>query len=61
MCEMPQVTAPPALQLVGRAPDAKCTSVQNMCVDHGGADVRMAEQFLNGSNVVAALEQVPRK
>jgi hypothetical protein len=29
-----------------------------MRVDHGGSDVGMAQQFLNGADVAAALEQV---
>jgi hypothetical protein len=29
-----------------------------MGVNHGGADIRMAKQFLHGADVGAALEQV---
>jgi len=49
------------LQPVGRAPDAQRASIQDVRVDHGRADVRMAEQFLNRPYVVPALEQMRRE
>jgi hypothetical protein len=61
MCEIPQLNGPPPLQSVGRAPDAEPTSVEKVGVDHRRADIRVAEQLLNGSNVIAVLEQVGRK
>lgn len=33
-------------------------TVQNMAIDHSSSHVVMAQQFLNGSNVVAGFEQV---
>ena len=50
-----------ALQTVGRAPYAQRTSVENMRINHRRADICVAEQLLNGSNVVAILDQVRRK
>ena len=32
--------------------------LEHMGVDHGGADIGVAEQFLYGADVVACLEQV---
>jgi hypothetical protein len=36
-------------------------TIKNMSVDHRGLDVIMAQEFLNGPNVIAALEQMRRK
>ena len=44
------------LQRVGRAADAEWATVQHMCVDHGGSDVVVAEQFLNCADVMATFE-----
>jgi hypothetical protein len=43
---------------VGRALDGAWAPVQDVCVDHGGADVLVAEEFLNCPDVVAVLQQV---
>src|SRR2546425_506667 len=43
------------------AADATATAVEDMGVDHGGGDVAVAEQLLDGSDVVAALQKVGRK
>jgi hypothetical protein len=61
MCEIPQLTGSQPLQTTGRTSDAERTSVENVRIDHRRADIRMAEQLLDGSNVIAILEQVRRK
>lgn len=38
--------------------DSQAAALEDVGVDHGGADVFMAEQFLNGSYVVAVLKEV---
>ena len=43
---------------VKRAADAAAAAVQDVGVDHRGADVAVAQQLLDGSDVVAALQQV---
>ena len=59
MCVRPQPTESRSLlQPVGGAPDAQRASIQDVRADHGRADVRMAEQFLDRADVVPALEQV---
>lgn len=52
--------APPS-QPVERTPNAKPAAVQDVQVAHRRAHVRMPEQFLHSSNVMAGLEQVCRK
>src|SRR5262245_23174994 len=44
-------------QLVEGAEDAGGAAVEDVGVDPGGADVGMAEQLLDGADVVAALQQ----
>src|SRR5204862_2460113 len=61
MCEAAQPTQTRPLQTICWSPDAQSTSIEDMCVNHRGADVRMAEQFLNSSNVVPVLEQMRRE
>ena len=46
------------LHPVEGASDAGCPMLENVGVDHGGGDVAMAEQFLDGSDVVAVLEKM---
>jgi len=46
---------------VGRASDGAWAPVQDVCVDHGGADILVAEEFLNCPNVVAVLQLVGGK
>ena len=46
---------------VERAADAATGFVQDVCVDHRGGDILMAEQLPDGANVVAGLEQVRRE
>ena len=38
--------------------DASAAAVQDVGVDHGGADVVVAQELLDGADVVARLEQV---
>src|SRR5881396_1986345 len=61
MCEATQPTQTRPLQTIRGTPDAQSTSVEDMCVNHRGDDVRMAEQFLNSSNIVPVLEQMCRE
>ena len=46
---------------VGRAPDAGRTTVEDMRVDHGRVHVPVAQQFLDGLDIVAVREQVGRE
>jgi hypothetical protein len=46
---------------VGRTSDGAWAPVKDVCVDHGGADVRVAEEFLDYPDVVAVLQQVGGK
>ena len=49
------------LQTVGRRPDSPGTFVENVCVDHGGFEVAVPEEFLDGANVVAVFQKLGRK
>lgn len=46
---------------VGGAADAGGAAVEDVRVDHGGADVAVAEQLLHGADVGAVLEEVVAK
>ena len=46
------------LQLVQGTVDAFASLVQDMRVDHGRANVLVAKQFLNGTDVVTGLKQM---
>src|SRR5262249_24593310 len=46
---------------VRRTLDAGRPAVQDVRVDHGRADVAVAEQLLDGADVVSGFEQVGRK
>jgi hypothetical protein len=46
------------LERVKRTTDAVAAAVEDVCVDHGGANVLMAEEILDGTDVVACLQQV---
>lgn len=46
------------LSAVKGAADAFTTPVEDVGVDHGRGDVFMAEQFLNGADVVAVFEEM---
>ena len=48
-------------QTVGRAADAAPAAVQDVRVDHCRANVFVAQEFLNGTNVVAIGQQVGRE
>ena len=41
--------------------DTSTAPVEDVGVDHGGGDVAVAEELLDGSDVVAALEEVGRE
>ena len=51
----------PGLQPIERALGGEWTAVQDVGVDHGRADVAVAEELLDGADVFAVLEQVGRK
>jgi hypothetical protein len=38
--------------------NGQTTSFENMGVDHGGGDIFVAEEFLNGTDIIATLKQV---
>ncbi len=40
---------------IKRADDSTSTAIKDMGVDHGGFDVFVSEEFLDGANVVAVL------
>ena len=46
---------------ISRAADASPTSIRYVGVDHRGADDSVAEEFLDGTNVVSILEKVSGK
>ena len=41
--------------------NSRGAAVQDMSVDHGGLDVAVAEEFLDGADIVAVFEQVGGK
>jgi hypothetical protein len=51
----------PCLQTISGTPDAQRTAIQDVRVNHGRADIRVAEQFLHRSNVIPVFEQMRRK
>ncbi len=55
------ITASRPLHPIDRTLDAQATAVEDVRVDHRRADVSVAEQFLDGANVVARLEQMRRE
>jgi hypothetical protein len=44
--------------MIQRAPHTVAAPVQDMGIDHGCSNVLMPEQFLNCTNVIAALQQM---
>ena len=46
---------------VRRAAYAECTAIQDVGVDHGGADIMMPEKLLDGADVIAILQQMGGK
>jgi len=51
----------PWRQLIQRAPHASPALIQNVRIDDRRAHVAMRKEFLDGPNVVPALEKVRRK
>lgn len=47
--------------MVDRAPHAAATPIQDVGVDHRRRDVAMAEQLLDGANVIAGFQEVRRE
>jgi len=41
---------------IKRANDSASTAIENMGVDHGGFDIFMAKEFLDGADVVAIFQ-----
>ncbi len=59
---LPKPPSPSAQpQPIGRAADTPSTSVQDVGIDHGGAHILMAKQFLDRPNVIAILKQGSRE
>lgn len=48
----------PGLDRVERTPHAACSVLQDVRIDHGRSHVAVAEELLDGADVVAALQQV---
>ena len=46
------------LKRIDRAFDTPTALVENMRVDHGRADIFVAEQFLHRSNIITALKKM---
>lgn len=42
-------------------PDGVGATVQDMCGDHGRADIGLAKQFLNGANIIPRLKKMRSK
>ena len=49
------------LALVKGASDAAAATVQDVAIDHGRGEIRVAEEFLNRAGVVAVLEEMGRE
>ena len=47
-----------ALRAIEGAPHSQPIAVQDMCVDHRGADALVAEQFLDCPDVIAVLQEM---
>jgi hypothetical protein len=47
-----------SLESIERALHAGGAALEDVGVDHGGADVGMAEEFLDGADIVAGFEEV---
>ena len=43
---------------IQRAFDRQSAALEDVGVDHGGADILVAEQFLNGADIVPVLEKM---
>lgn len=41
--------------------DRESAALEDMGIDHGGFDILVTQQFLDGANVVSTLQQVCRK
>ena len=50
-------TIPNLLRFIERAPNSQAAFCQDVCIDHCRAHVRMAEQFLDRSDIVALFEE----
>jgi hypothetical protein len=49
-------------QVVRRAPDASSACpIENVRVDHGGLDVSVAQEFLDGTDIVSVFEEMGRE
>src|SRR5213593_719528 len=48
----------PAVAFVQGAADTAAAAIEDVGVDHGGADVAVADELLDGPDVVAGLEEV---
>jgi len=57
----PPKPLPPVLQQVGRAPDTCAATIEYVGIDHGGPDILVPEEFLNGADIVSRLQKVRGK
>ena len=46
------------LQEVGWADDAHWPALEHVGIDHGGIEIRVPHEFLNGSDILPALKQM---
>lgn len=47
-----------ASESIERTPDTSRTFVEHVCIDHRGADIAMAEDFLDSADIVAIFEKM---
>jgi hypothetical protein len=45
-------------QPIGRTPDSFSSAIQDVSINHRGADVIVSKEFLNRSNIVTVLQQM---
>ena len=46
---------------IERATHALSTTLKDMGIDHGGTNILVSQEFLNGANVIAIFQQVGGK
>ena len=56
-----QGTFDPTSLCSGGASSREPAPLENVGIDHGGFDVFVSEEFLNGTNVIAILEKMGRE
>ncbi len=61
VCRPGKQDAQRGLEEIERAAHRFLTILEHMPIDHGGADIFVAEQFLYGTNVIATFQEMGRK